>query len=418
MKFQLILTLVSFAIAKKYLHDVDITRHIGCVQDGINRILKTLLGINFGKYKCLYSCNDLGFAYAGSESGTECWCGTKLEYPPKLLDSSMCNSTCSYSSFENTSLEVCGGSWAIDVWETKPSTYDLKNTRYIGCFQDSIVRRFNSQSKLHNYDANTPANCAKYCSLNSLAYSAVENGNECYCLSTLLFEGRNVGGDLERLDESKCKVKCPASNETCGGAWAFDLRVDSAYPEIDFTLLTAPNAPSAGTISLSVIVLVCCFISITYSFYYIVKEREYIYKHATKSQQIRNVLVKSFILNLLHLMITFIVALPFSISIYSGLSLDVFALVYLYAHECREFFMSIALALTGIATIWRYENLVMGKPSTLTTICKWIMIVEMVSFVPKIIGDILFKAGCLKTRSYVTPTVTFFYVFLFYGLLD
>jgi hypothetical protein len=54
----------------------------GCVQDGVNGAGRTLSGYSYVSddmtlAKCVNTCNDRKFAYAGVEYGSECWCGNE-----------------------------------------------------------------------------------------------------------------------------------------------------------------------------------------------------------------------------------------------------------------------------------------------------------------------------------------------------
>merc|ERR1712025_244320 len=61
---------------------------------------------------CQTICKNSGYAYAGLEVGTECWCGNVQPSDTYKIDKTYCDWAC---SGENS--EYCGGVWAIHVYE-------------------------------------------------------------------------------------------------------------------------------------------------------------------------------------------------------------------------------------------------------------------------------------------------------------
>ncbi len=88
----------------------------GCFQDNPSRILRGAtenyqLQWQVDSVKCFQHCEANGYAYAGTEYGKECWCGTSLHSNAPLLPETTCSMPCLGKSDE-----ICGGSWAMSVY--------------------------------------------------------------------------------------------------------------------------------------------------------------------------------------------------------------------------------------------------------------------------------------------------------------
>ena len=400
------------------------TKHIGCVQDSPNRIMESFVGYGISPIKCTEFCSSVGYAYAGVEAGNECYCSRQLLYQPKILDSSACNINCTINSISS---DLCGGDWAIDVWELQIQPRNILNkTKYIGCIQDTQDRSIEFSSRHFKLLTNTPEMCADKCDSSNFPFSAVENGEECFCAESLMNRDKTLNFSITFLDESRCRVKCTGSDDYCGGVWAFALRVNSSYPEIDFNYPgSIPPSPNALSLFLSVSVISIASICFLYSVYYIILKREYLYRRDSRMQQINNIIVYAFICNVIQSLVTVIQGLPFSISIFTGIIHNSYNAISIYVQDAREISVTILMGLTSktefnlvIATIMRYESLVLiGKTNRATTVCKAIAIFTMLSFFPKLICDILYSYKIFRSRIYVNPIYVVSIVFVVLGIL-
>lgn len=90
--------------------------HLGCFQDAISRILLGAKPVDYlqgdmSPKECVDHCVSGRYQFAGTENGRECWCGTSIRDDAVRLPESQCGKPC-----QGQSTELCGGSWAIDVF--------------------------------------------------------------------------------------------------------------------------------------------------------------------------------------------------------------------------------------------------------------------------------------------------------------
>lgn len=91
-------------------------RYVGCYKDNPDRSLRDaqLLSVAGGMTagQCVDFCQTRGFAIAGTEDGTQCFCGTLL-LDSVTLGEEQCSMPCSGDATNST---ICGGSWALSIW--------------------------------------------------------------------------------------------------------------------------------------------------------------------------------------------------------------------------------------------------------------------------------------------------------------
>lgn len=90
--------------------------HLGCFQDAISRILLGSKPVDYlqgdvSSEECIDHCESGGYTLAGTENGRECWCGSSIRDDAVRLPESQCGKPC-----QGQPTELCGGSWAIDVF--------------------------------------------------------------------------------------------------------------------------------------------------------------------------------------------------------------------------------------------------------------------------------------------------------------
>jgi len=181
---------------------------------------------------CQAFCASKNFPLAGTEYGSECWCGQNLEATAALGQS--CNGIiCS-----GNSSQLCGGRSRLSVWNStayKAATTIAPGTAvgsstYLGCASEATnSRALNGASYT---DGNmTNAVCAAYCASKNFALFGTEYGHECYC-SNALAPGASLG-------QTGCTMPCsgnlPASSpfaaypNTCGGGQRLSLWNNTLY---------------------------------------------------------------------------------------------------------------------------------------------------------------------------------------------
>ncbi|KFG80691.1 hypothetical protein MANI_111179, partial [Metarhizium anisopliae] len=97
----------------------DEYKAIGCYTDDTNkgRTLSWPVNVDSASItpsSCIAACKANGFAYAGTEFGGECWCGSFLNPATQAVDASQCNIPC-----HGDSSVSCGGRGRLTVYEAK-----------------------------------------------------------------------------------------------------------------------------------------------------------------------------------------------------------------------------------------------------------------------------------------------------------
>ncbi|XP_014291324.1 uncharacterized protein [Halyomorpha halys] len=189
--------------------------YIGCYQDSGERLLNNFR-IDFHEInnpkRCIHVCTSLGYLYAGTENGNECFCGNNKPSNDKKKGENECRTSCPNSR------EKCGASWQIAVYRTlvDPNTQtiitddNLKKTA-LGCFEDSGARLL-SDYRITLNDINSPKKCYYLCQQLRYDYAGVENGDQCFC-------GNQKPSENKQKRDSECQSSCPHSKEKCGGSW-------------------------------------------------------------------------------------------------------------------------------------------------------------------------------------------------------
>ncbi|WRT70456.1 uncharacterized protein IL334_007454 [Kwoniella shivajii] len=120
---------------------------------------------------CRVACANQGYAYAGTESGNQCFCGNKIAGGAKAPTSS-CNTQC--SGYAN---ETCGASGYMDLYNATGAAANNGIKGYLGCFTDDSA--FNGNSYVSDWM--TVDSCNQWCYARGSAYAGVRNGNQCKC---------------------------------------------------------------------------------------------------------------------------------------------------------------------------------------------------------------------------------------------
>jgi len=181
---------------------------------------------------CRSTCAEKGFAYAGVQYGSYCFCGNSYGNNGAATN---CNMACSGDHGQ-----TCGGRWANDVYTARasgrtgrdhPPGGRTRSTgrepgypgssgrtgggaspgagRSLGCFKDDPNRDMSG----HTFAGSdmTVERCTATCASKGFAYAGVQYGKHCFC--------DNDYGSKGRADN--CNVPCSGNKrEICGGAWA------------------------------------------------------------------------------------------------------------------------------------------------------------------------------------------------------
>jgi glucan endo-1,3-alpha-glucosidase len=95
---------------------------LGCYQDSSSRILSsysTTSSSNTPAY-CQQLCSSMGYSFAGTEHGRECYCANSITGGASTIASSNCNSACA-----GNSALTCGGGWAINIYQLSATSHGI-----------------------------------------------------------------------------------------------------------------------------------------------------------------------------------------------------------------------------------------------------------------------------------------------------
>ncbi|CAO1622292.1 unnamed protein product [Parajaminaea phylloscopi] len=207
----------------------------GCFQEPTgNRALPTKVNVASNSVSaCSAACAAAGFSVAGMEYGTECWCANALTAGSNKVSDDFCNMGCG-----GDSTQTCGGNSLLSVYSTKPvtvlsapsipKTAATPDQTYVGCFKEGTSGRALSGASYAN-KANTPAQCATFCSAKGFQYSGTEYGSECYC-------GSSITTTLAA--DSECSMTCSGdASQLCGAGSRVQVYKDAAWKQSLFTVM-------------------------------------------------------------------------------------------------------------------------------------------------------------------------------------
>ncbi|KAK6346830.1 hypothetical protein TWF696_006937 [Orbilia brochopaga] len=122
----------------------------GCHRDAyqdVGRILtekQNLPGSTMTPQLCLTTCGDGGYPFAGVEYGSECWCGSKLTYPPPSpSDTPKCETRC-----KGDSSLTCGGNAAIEIYYNN----NLDTMQVCGLIPDTSCNNIGINFEVYSHD--------------------------------------------------------------------------------------------------------------------------------------------------------------------------------------------------------------------------------------------------------------------------
>jgi len=213
---------------------------LGCYTDnGVPR--RALTGLTIGSdnfsaqnaltlESCQAYCGSQGFALAGLEATSQCFCGNSIADSSIPVDLSTCNTQCNGNNSQS-----CGGIWRISIYRNPKVTTIISSGistlksqegdiwRPLGCFIDNSVPRraltglsINGENFLHQNMMTVKA-CQTYCRSKNFALAGVENGDQCLC-------GDAIANTSLPLPIAQCSSPCNGNNtETCGGSWRIQV---------------------------------------------------------------------------------------------------------------------------------------------------------------------------------------------------
>jgi hypothetical protein len=191
----------------------------GCFVDGNPRALAYSAGSTNTNtpYNCASTCQSLGYKYAGTEYGRECWCANAA--PTTSAKSTDCNMAC---SGDNT--QSCGAGNRLSVYVDKTWTNKFSARASYGtwnlmaCYTDGTNGRVLPQTMSMTGGSNnaTIANCLDACAQSGLSVCGAEYYQECYGGSNIPSSNLIAGSDPLTAG---CNYPCTGNKtEACGGS--------------------------------------------------------------------------------------------------------------------------------------------------------------------------------------------------------
>ncbi|ORY79543.1 WSC domain-domain-containing protein [Protomyces lactucae-debilis] len=233
-------TTLTTAIPTTTSEGSPISSLLGCFQDSAQfGGVRTFNGPSYvdtnglTNQACASFCTSKGFPISATEYSQECYCGGDVP----TTGSAVCSKPCS-----GDPTQVCGGDWALSVSRTSnvpvnsvssapspnvtaidyiPFKYD---GQLAGCFADAAETggvRTLSGATYRDSSSLTNEKCANFCGEKGFAYSGTEDGQECWCSST-----------LPTVSSTRCDAACKGNTtQTCGGPWALTVTINQAIVE-------------------------------------------------------------------------------------------------------------------------------------------------------------------------------------------
>ncbi|CAD0022500.1 unnamed protein product, partial [Aureobasidium pullulans] len=191
----------------------------GCFIDGNPRALAYSAGSKSDNtpYKCASTCQSLGYKYAGTEYGSECWCANAA--PTSSTKATDCNMACS-----GDKTQTCGAGNRLSVyvdntWTQKFSARPSYGSwNLMACYTDGSNGRILPQTMSMTGGSNnaTIANCLDACAKSGLRVCGAEYYQECYGGSIAPSASLIAGSDPLT---SGCNYPCTGNKtEACGGS--------------------------------------------------------------------------------------------------------------------------------------------------------------------------------------------------------
>jgi hypothetical protein len=153
--------------------------YMGCFTDGCTDTSCTTHSANSNHYSneqmtsgatvetCVAKAKSLGYAYAGLESGGECFVGNSVATTPLIY--SVTNSDCNTPCTSNTS-EYCGGNWFMSIYSTAPPPLTVLTTTL------NITSADNGKTFTHYKISTTSGPCVSVKGANNITISDMQIG--------------------------------------------------------------------------------------------------------------------------------------------------------------------------------------------------------------------------------------------------
>ncbi|CAM9145257.1 unnamed protein product [Ectocarpus sp. 12 AP-2014] len=158
---------------------------------------------------CSEAC--AGSPYYGTQYSTECWCGAEgADYDAN--GAGVCNMPCGGDADE-----ICGGSYAMSIYENDADDGEIDDPSYLGCYSDPADSRVFVQGI--SSASMTAEICSAACA--GSAYYGTQYSVECWCGAE--------GADYDANGAGVCDMPCGGdADEICGGFYAMSVYENDA----------------------------------------------------------------------------------------------------------------------------------------------------------------------------------------------
>lgn len=211
-----------------YLSGSALYPYQGCFSDDEGRALPVMLmPENATVETCAAAAKTRLFAYAGLQSGGQCFAGNVLGHV-RTSDETKCGTSCTAAPGEK-----CGGTWFNSIYATGIVPSAPRTGTYVGCFTDSSQRALPVQI---TSSGATVESCVTAAYARGLRYAGLQFYGQCFAGNTLGYT------QVADPNHTACNTKCDANqNEYCGGAW-----LNSVYDTGTPTPPAVPPSSSRG----------------------------------------------------------------------------------------------------------------------------------------------------------------------------
>ncbi|KZO96175.1 glycoside hydrolase family 71 protein [Calocera viscosa TUFC12733] len=189
---------------------------LGCVPDSTSaRVLSgtSTASSSMSTESCQSYCFSSGYLYAGTESGSTCFCGNSV--PSGLGSSSSCSTPCSGNSGE-----TCGGNLALSLYQSGFGGSAGSTSQWVslGCYVDASSRAL---TKMYADSLSmTMEWCQNYCLSAGYTFAGVEYAEECMCDNAI----QTGSGQGVLATDGRCDMGCLGNTaEQCGGTWGINI---------------------------------------------------------------------------------------------------------------------------------------------------------------------------------------------------
>ncbi|KIW47070.1 uncharacterized protein PV06_02678 [Exophiala oligosperma] len=172
---------------------------------------------------CTAYCKQNGYAMAGMETSSQCYCGSALS---QLIQNPLTCAAQNYFVCSGNLFEFCGGQQLMQIWsdttytgptlkglpvagQSKLPLRDGSTATYQGCYTEGVGARALPGSSYSNSTGMSLENCAAFCTKGNYALFGTEYAQECYC-------GNSIS--TSQVLQNNCSAICTGDNtEFCGG---------------------------------------------------------------------------------------------------------------------------------------------------------------------------------------------------------